>query len=668
MGRRELLEMIWSDSLDRKRYPDVARPVVAVFGPRGSGKTSILGELVSRAELQASQPFVSVLNLENLDSGMQSWQLVGKLAYALTSARWTQFGRLKFPRFALGRLITEGKVTTKSPEETQSAIEDILVQARRIGERRDDLAGLVGQLPQLLGLPSLLGAGTVIARAIPSKWLVASLYRTGIEFYRTALRKPPGGGFQALVELREWGQSPRQHGDDLARVLCEAFLADLAANYAHGFRPRNCLVLLDNIDVAVGQRFMSALQAARARRAGRADPLVVVVTSRRIDLSHPSLTTSAESDYVAMWATIPADGSASFADWAARQAGSPHSAVYPVRLTDLSLEHVGHIAAQHFSRGSENIARLVFSLTRGHPWSVAKVLAAYGRLERVSGDLAEPDLRRLFALRCEGDPAGFADLAAKALLLDDLSRVRSQDVVTWAAARDVATGEDCLPATRGIQAQVAALGWLSRGEGHGDAAGAPVLNAWLRRLLLHKLSQLADGRVSWLDTFARLARHAMDDGRLSTDEHYYLLAAGQFSGATGYLNDQFDRLDAEGWIETFNLVTSAPRPSGSPNGVVPAPPRSAQDAQTAHGMLTAELIAEVPPSSELPDSDQHGERWVTIAGMVVARWLWSDPLSDPALRLNPVICNGFRDLARRSPRGGLRLVAEADFYHQDGRP
>lgn len=134
------------------------------------------------------------------------------------------------------------------------------------------------------------------------------------------------------------------------------------------------------------------------------------------------------------------------------------------------------------------------------------------------------------------------------------------------------------------------------------------------------------------------------------------MAGGHFRGAVSYLNTEFDRLDADRWIEAFGVITSAPRRN------------DAVDVHTAHAALTGQLLAEVPELADLPDTDPHGERWLTVAGMVVARWLWCDPLTDPTLRMNPMICNGFRDLARRSPRGGLRLVAEADFYDQDGRP
>jgi hypothetical protein len=43
-------------------------------------------------------------------------------------------------------------------------------------------------------------------------------------------------------------------------------------------------------------------------------------------------------------------------------------------------------------------------------------------------------------------------------------------------------------------------------------------------------------------------------------------------------------------------------------------------------------------------------------------------LGDPLVTLNPIIGNGLRDLARRSPRGAARLIAEARLYEQGKRP
>jgi hypothetical protein len=53
--------------------------------------------------------------------------------------------------------------------------------------------------------------------------------------------------------------------------------------------------------------------------------------------------------------------------------------------------------------------------------------------------------------------------------------------------------------------------------------------------------------------------------------------------------------------------------------------------------------------------------------MVVARWIWADPLGDPTLTLNPVLASGFRELAMGSA-GEWELIAEAEFYESGGRP
>jgi hypothetical protein len=206
----------------------------------------------------------------------------------------------------------------------------------------------------------------------------------------------------------------------------------------------------------------------------------------------------------------------------------------------------------------------------------------------------------------------------------------------------VVTAEEARPDTAGRQTQVAALCWLTRASGAGDGARRPppTLHPWVRRTLVRKLAVRGRSEACWSRVYESLQQCCA--GTL-TDLRYYEMSVRRFSDAIADLNTRFDRLDAESWIAELNMITSAPHQHASQ-----------PDAVSQHGGLMEALLTGAPTPEELPSRDPHGERWMTIAGMTIARWIWSDPLRDPTLLMSPL--------------GQLRLVAEAQFYGHGGRP
>lgn len=649
--REEIVKMVWDECLDRRHGTPRSLPVLALLGPRGSGKTAILNHLAARCEGRAAQPFVPVLDLERFGLERRGWQVITELAYELASTKWPQFGRMEFPRFTLGRMIVDRSITTDSPEEAQADIEELLRKASKREDKPKRVTGLIDLLPELLGLPPWHSLAEYLGASLLRRRPVAKLFRTGLEFYSAALQKPHNNGFSALVQLGRLEQEYTGNGQDtVTRVLCEALLADLTANYRHGFRPTNCLVLLDNVDTAIGHAFLTALVNAKTNRANEHDPLVAVVTSRRVDLPAPLLVAGGVStDYLTLWAEMRTDAQMSFDDWADLHSARPKSWLYPVRLSDLSEESVQSVESDIFPDGAPRLASFVHRLTSGHPWGVTKVLEACGQLGAQDHVLGEDELRSVLEVLCPGDSDPLGEFAAKVLLLDDLGR--TPDAIAWSAARDVVAAERSLPATAGLQAQVAARCWLVRQDGT-VAKLPPALHYWIRRVLLHELARSRANEPSWSEVYEDL-RHKYDDsadGNYIGDRYYYDIALERFSDAVRYLNVRFDELDAEAWVVEFNQITSAPHEH-----------ISQRNALTEHGTIVKGLLAPGLPD-DLPASDPHGERWMTMVNMTVARWVWSDPLRDPKLTMSPIIANGYRDLARRSPLNQLNLVAEADRY------
>jgi hypothetical protein len=626
-GRDNLIDFIWRDCRHGGRDK---LPIVVLVGPRGSGKTAILDHLVARCEPQYAQPYTAVIDVEAAPPGERGRLLVAELAYRLSRVRWRQFGHLGFPTFAVGHAVVEQRINTTDPARIEREIIGLL--ERRVKRTNVPPPGVVdfaALLIQLLSLPQwVLSVGRI------AWWLAEPLvtvrlgFKAAKEFYRGALRQPPNSGYSGLVELsRLAARNDPASIAEVDRVLCEAFLHDLAAAYRRGFRPTNCLAFLDNVQAGSGPAFLTALSAAKTSRSGRPTPLTVVATSRRLDVAVHAL----GGTYLTAWDRCPPDTSVTFGGWLDRHTAHPTSWVYPVRLTDLTVETVWELGQD---RRLAAHAPFVWSLSRGHPWTVTQLFDALRTTEPAS-------------VLDDGAGGGRQALGQSAAdyLLRDLSPYWRQQAVPWAAARDVVTAELCLPETAGLQAQVAPLCWLTGGDG-------PVLHPFLRRALLHGLARVKPRGQSWPAVYGRLLGPAAGS---TADCLSYQVATGDLAPAVAYLNARFDQVRVESWLAELEVITSAP------HRTIPV-----QGAEDRYGDLRDELLAAEP--DPLPRRDPHGERWRTMACLTVARWIWSDPLADPSIELNPIIAQSLRDLVRHSPRDGMRLIAEAMTYEGGRRP
>ena len=427
----------------------------------------------------------------------------------------------------------------------------------------------------------MLGIGhwTLGTRTLTKRLITRLRFHTGMTFYTDAI-----GGLAALVE--------KDH-DTVHRVLCEAFLADMAECYQRG--SRNCLVLLDNVDDS-GRAFLTALAAAKTSRPSQDDPVLAVVASGQLDPLRPLLRAS----------ELRPDSTASHADWLATRT----SWLYPVRLTDLARHDVAEVAGEW--------AGFVHSVTGGHPWGVQHVVAALAGLR----GRTERDLRGALDAHVPTYDPVLGDVAIEALLPDNLRVLRPGQLAMAAAALEVGEG----------RAALTNHGWL--------LPDRPTMHPWLRRLLLRRVP-------NWAEVFTTLRAGAHDPVAAA----HYDVALGVFTDAVTLLRARLDVVDDDQWIAEFDTITSAPRPH-----VPSAAAAHEMDAVAAHEHLCSKQLA----AFDVP-LDEQG---VTILALATARWLWSDPLCDPLLTLNPLLGNGFRELAR----GRQRLCDEADFYERGGRP
>lgn len=589
-GRKTLVNGIWEDLLTRqKAAPKPAATIL--FGPRGSGKTAVLDNLWTKAVDQAAQPHSSVFDLATHPDDTPGWRLIADLALELAEPKWQQFGRLRFPRLTLGAMVLDGQISDDSPAAAQEAILRLL----RPSPSGDTTTGVLGLLPHLLGFPDALEALPEAVRSVLGmKALVKRRYRTGMAFYSAALRTAADGGLTALRKLAT--AAPAEA--DL--VLAGAFLEDLRGNYAHGFRPRECLVLLDNAHSPAGTRVLSALIRARG---DAPTPATIVATSGRLDLSLPGL---ALTDVVTAWNSMPTDH-----DKVRTRGTAPQA----IRLTPLTSADVTALAGERRAVGA-----VAAQVSGGNPWTAQRVLSA---CEQLGDRPDERALRGLFEVKVGDDHQPLAEVAARYLVLDDLSP--AVDTGLAAVARDL-THAAALPGAANAPWEFAIRCWLD---------GPAALPDWLRRVLI-----AAEPARDWAAATGALAEVSPGHRR------YYQVANGELADAVSHLNDRFDHVDPDTWIAEFQALAVAP---------CLLPPAS--DVWTEHSGLVARLRR---ADGELPPGDAHGERRLTIIGMLVAGWLGADRTRDPNRTLATVLAQGYRDLGRRSPAGQLRFAAEAN--------
>ncbi|MFD0654170.1 hypothetical protein ACFQ2Y_42460 [Streptomyces malaysiensis subsp. malaysiensis] len=169
----------------------------------------------------------------------------------------------------------------------------------------------------------------------------------------------------------------------------------------------------------------------------------------------------------------------------------------------------------------------------------------------------------------------------------------------------------------------------------------PALHPWPRRLLLWRLAARPD---DWDAVHELLAEHFKSEGR-TVQEMYHRLATERIDEVTGYLVARFPAVPAAQWISEFNTITAAPNRLGPAGGPLE---------------LLAGLAPDEPPEAVTTAS--------VIRELITVRWVWSDPLTDPAMRLNDMIADGFNQLSRLRRTDIVALFNEAERYRHWRHP
>lgn len=643
-GRKRVIDLVrefmrrsdqQDGSLRSQRFP-----VLVVEGFRGTGKTALLSALIDLLDQRIPH---AKLDLEtNRHASVP--QVLSAIAFDL-SRRYPRYGALQFPRFIVGQLVMRLELDLTNHAQACHQVVAALQRQRGFDTVREVLVDTAGDVLQDAGssvgvplkpLARLLDVTLEwLTERAPGRRLVLGPYQNWYGHRDLGLPNDP---IDVLVDLNRWATNAEDE-DNQARIdelLWAAFLADLRAEFDHGRRADerslNCLVLLDNVDTALGRRFLNQLVRARRQRAAGgqddADPLTVVATSRG-----------------ALLADVPdGDQALALAD-SPRPSQALHSTGWSrcwwlrYRLPDLTEDEVGRAVTDLALNWGDNqrVTRVVYQLTGGHPASTRLVLDAIARSsatkwiepEAILGQ-AEP------GARSEQSPTVQDQLLDR--LLVGVSDVALRDLETCAAAWD---REQAL-ALAG-QEDLLVGGPVNYGEildpilWPADGSAGPIL---LRRLLRRRLA-LRDPAVmpNWSGVYTRL-RHACLVRGDKTGDLYYALADGELGFVTRQLHQRLTELESTAWSELLISVTEAPQ-------------------QHRHRQAPIDEVRTLVGSADL-------ERAHTSVGRLVAALrIAADPFTDSRRRsLHLQIADDYSDVSRLCPGGPHAVFLEAERRHR----
>jgi hypothetical protein len=598
---------LFKECLRREGARDL--PITLLLGPRGSGKTWTLTYLWKACQASVALPHALI----DCATGRRDtvWRLVCEIADELRR-HWPEFGTLRFRRVTLARLAVEPHDLPEDLDRARERLRELLGHRAKLKEHAETAVDVAQAFDVALAEVRLVGR---VTQRIASSRSVEMLYRTGLSWYG-ALSGQHGDGLAALVKLN-WLIHRDGNAQDAERILVQALLADLADAFAGRKRRSNCALLLDNC-AGAGNELLNLL--AEIRAASRdCDPLVVFAACRSV----PELS-GLRAPWIFPWEEpfrsdagkreVPTPEAATYATWGAgrRNRQAAESWWLPVLLRDLSLAEIADLV-------SSDRRRFVHRLTLGHPWSV-------GQLPTVlDGDDRATVLERF------GPKAKY--------LISGLSEHQHKNLILLAAGRDLEFPSRAGIGLRGAEAAPDLADvldgslWLIKGTSrHG-----PRLHPLLRRMLLWELA----GTAEWKRVHGTLREYAGRHG-LPVELAYHALACGEIGPAVDYLCQQLHDLDADHWIRAFNEITSAPglrSPTESP--------------ESQHESLLR--------NRELPD--RTGVR-DTLWSLVAARWIWADPVGDPAFSLADTIADGFVLLTKDVETGRARFHREAKAYRE----
>lgn len=674
---------------DRKRNRPL--PVIVLLGTPGSGKTLALRHFA------AATRFAPAATLDLADSGQRRpYETAVQLAFHL-ARKYRGLPRLRFPRLLLGLVALEAELSESDPQQARDRLRHEVRASRR---RQLDPAQTAAWLDAgsatfgLPGFPATEQVVTLLAKAFEYT-PVNSFLNRHLNWYAGRNPYSAAGAEDQLVELSRRSRHDSAADRELVdHTLCEAFLADLRAAYAHSPAGQNCLALLDNIDhrAGSGAAFLELLTRLRTEHASvhptDNDPLLVVATSATAR-AVPGPSDGRPGDPY-----IRSADAASYEDWLPRPTSQPATWWYQVRLRDFSEAEVAQAGAGHEEEGAARAQRpvvrnlrgtapLVHRLSYGHPWSVRQLHLAIGDL--LASGVTDHDLQGVLTTPTPGitgrpasrrpGPGGPPPLGTvvRGYLLGGLTDDEQAAAVRLSAGRTPSAAVNAGLLTEltehardNVMVELRNRLWLfapvaedanTRGGigpdgylGPPPEENRPVLHPWLRLLLLEQLAGPPGDPTDWRHAHGMLrAWHERHSRRL--DALYHRLALDELDTVVSDFAVTFTRAettgDAVAWLRALYQVTAAPM-------------HRAQ-LSNARASLNASTLAR----RHAPRAYADHELGRPLAELTAALWLAGDPrnrLPPGRPELNYRIAAMLRQLAMSANADADTLLDEAARY------
>src|SRR4051794_27041781 len=200
-ARGHLTETLLDECVERGSE-EKELPIVIVYGPRGSGKSSVLDTIAANSATAASLPHL------RFDCSayptMEAWQIAAYVGRVVTGGRWEQFRPVWFPRATLGGLVLAANITATNPKDIEDAIYLAIGGHYLPDSLTANLPSFVDQVrealvPSLSGLSRITFLQPLLTWAMSTRKVTNAITHTGMSWYSRRMSMNEGG--LALTDL-----------------------------------------------------------------------------------------------------------------------------------------------------------------------------------------------------------------------------------------------------------------------------------------------------------------------------------------------------------------------------------------------------------------------------------------------------------------------------------
>jgi hypothetical protein len=637
-------------------------PVVVLLGPSGSGKTYTLrrisrdcdaGVVHAKFDFDRTDP-------EREGAGLTTAEVLAQLAFEL-SRRWRARRKIMFRRFTLGMIAANTSLGNLTRDAARQEIDkkiDEFRRNRRVERMVDRFAVMAKAAKQadLIGGSLAATINAILPHLVP---LIGRKPLAEAKRWHADIPEAEGAsGIDALIAL---SQLAAIDPVTTTEWLTAAFLADVRESYLRMVKPdprspctcdnpgrdkhwHNWVVLLDNIDHGIGDRFLNDIVAARRKhlraRSSDHDPLLIIATSGRWEGSWkagwraPWL--NAASDDTGL-RTIPSCHDATYGDWThGTGTANLQFPFYPVILESLTAGETAQIL--EVARTSTACV-LAQRATGGLPAAVCSLVEVVGHN---TADTLPPGSRGVLAEPATSDASGEADpwrarLERTGLLRELAGRERIAvdaliSAAPFATAPWLVSSMVAQPHVSRILTELRTALWVSTPEHKGGTDDYAELHPWIAHNLVRALAcrEPTGNLPSYAEAFTALLNDAETE-KDPTRTAYCWMSLGQLGDVVAKFVPTFRTMAHRAWVEQLRLVTRAP--DNAPLDVT-------SDERYQQLVLDANHDAD----------REDGTITNVVTRLVAASWLDANPFAVREPQHRVTIAAAFEDLRRLSNR------------------